>query len=111
MIVHEKGSALRRSTDEYFRRHNIHVSIPPELSNNETVKTAVEEGLGIAVITRRVVSKEIGMGSLKAIPLSDPAMARKFYLIHHKDKYISRSLQSLIDMVNQWVEEYLRGLR
>ena len=80
------------------------------MSNNEAVKTAVEEGLGVAVITRRVVSKEIGMGSLKAIPLSDPAMTRKFYLIHHKDKYISLSLQSLIDMVDQWVEEYRLGL-
>jgi len=110
LIVHEKGSAPRRSTEEYIRRHNISVSIPLELSNNEAVKTAVEEGLGVAVITRRVVSKEIEMGSLRAIPLSDPAMTRKFYLIHHKDKYISRSLQSLIDMVDQWIEEYLRGL-
>jgi DNA-binding transcriptional LysR family regulator len=57
-----------------------------------------------------VVSKEIGMGMLKAIPLSDPAMTRKFYLIHHKDKYISRPLQSLIDVVDGWVEEYRRGL-
>jgi DNA-binding transcriptional LysR family regulator len=110
LIVHEKGSAPRRSIEEYLRRHNISVSMPLELSNNEAVKTAVEEGLGVAVITRRVVSKEIGMGILKAIPLSDPAMTRKFYLIHHKDKYISRSLQSLIDMVDQWVEEYRLGL-
>ena len=36
-------------------------------------------------------------------------MTRKFYLIHHKDKYISRSLQSLIDIVDQWVEEYRLG--
>jgi DNA-binding transcriptional LysR family regulator len=111
LIVHEKGSAPRQGIEEYLRRHNVSVTIPLELSNNEAVKTAVEEGLGVAVITRRVVSKEIGMGSLKAIPLSDPAMTRKFYLIHHKDKYISRPLQSLLDMVDQWIEEYLRGLR
>jgi len=43
LIVHEKGSAPRRSTEEYIRRHNISVSIPLELSNNEAVKTAVEE--------------------------------------------------------------------
>ena len=110
LIVHEKGSAPRRSAEEYIRRHKISVSIPLELSNNETVKTAVEEGLGVAIIMRRVVSKEIGMGRLKAIPLSDPAMTRKFYLIHHKDKYFSRPLHSLIDMVDQWVEEYRRGL-
>jgi DNA-binding transcriptional LysR family regulator len=108
LIVHEKGSAPRISTEDFMRRHNINVSIPLELSNNEAIKTAVEEGIGIAIITRRVVSKELAMGILKAIPLSDPAMTRKFYLIHHKDKYISRPFQSLIDMVDQWVVDYRR---
>jgi DNA-binding transcriptional LysR family regulator len=109
LIVHEKGSAPRKSTEEFLRRHKITIPIPLELSNNEAIKTAVEEGLGVAVITRRVVSKEIEMGTLRAIPLSDPAMKRKFYLIHHKDKYISRPLQGLIDMVQQWASEYCRG--
>jgi DNA-binding transcriptional LysR family regulator len=109
LIVHEKGSAPRQSIEAYIHRHNISVSIPLESSNNEAIKTAVEEGVGIALITRRVVSKEIGMGTLRAIPLADPAMKRKFYLIHHKDKYISRPLQSLIDMVYQWASEYSRG--
>ena len=109
LIVHEKGSAPRISTEDFVRRHSIKVSIPLELSNNEAIKTAVEEGIGIAVITRRVVSKELAMGTLKAIPMSDPAMTRKFYLIHHKDKYISRPLQSLIDMVDQWASEYRQG--
>ncbi|MHB9097776.1 MAG: LysR family transcriptional regulator [Syntrophales bacterium] len=109
LIVHEKGSAPRRSTEEYIRRHNISITIPMEHSNNEAIKTAVEEGLGIAVITRHVVSKELTMGTLRAIPLSDPAMTRKFYLIHHKDKYISRPLQGLIDIVDQWAAEYRRG--
>jgi DNA-binding transcriptional LysR family regulator len=109
LIVHEKGSAPRKSTEEYLRRHNINATIPMEHSNNEALKTAVEEGLGIAVITRRVVSKELAMGTLRAIPLSDPAMTRKFYLIHHKDKYLSRPLQGLIDIVDQWASEYRRG--
>lgn len=109
LIVHEKGSAPRRSTEEYIRRHNLSIAIPMEHSNNEALKTAVEEGLGIGVITRRVVSKELALGTLRAIPLSDPAMTRKFYLIHHKDKYISRPLQGLIDIADQWVSEYRHG--
>jgi DNA-binding transcriptional LysR family regulator len=109
LIVHEKGSAPRQSTEDFLKRHGIILSIPLELSNNEAIKTSVEEGIGIAVIPRRVVSKELAMGTLKAIPLSDSTMTRKFYLIHHKDKYISRPLQSLIDMVDQWADEYSRG--
>lgn len=108
LIVHEKGSAPRISTEDYLRRHKINVSIPLELSDNEAIKAAVEERIGIAIITKRVVYKELAMGILKAIPLSDPAMTRKFYLIHHKDKYFSRPFQSLIDMVTQWVAEYRR---
>lgn len=111
LIVHEKGSAPRLSTEDFVRRHNIKVAIPLELSNNEAIKTAVEDGLGIAVITRHVVSKELTMGTLKAIPMSDPSMKRKFYLIHHKDKYISRHLQSLIDTVDQWASEYRQADR
>jgi DNA-binding transcriptional LysR family regulator len=111
VIVHEKGSAPRKSTEEFAGKHNINLTIPLELSNNEAIKTAVEEGVGIAIITRRVVSKEIEMGKLRAIPLSDPAMTRKFYLIHHKDKYLSRPLQNLIDMVDHWASEYSQGLR
>jgi len=110
LIVHEQGSAPRKSTEEFARKHGINISIVLELSNNEAMKTAVEEGVGIAVITRRVVSKELRMKTLKAIPLSDPAMTRKFYLIHHKDKYLSRPLLSLIDMIDQWSSEYRRGL-
>src|SRR5512133_3505361 len=34
LIVHEKGSAPRRSTEEYIRRHNISITIPMEHSNN-----------------------------------------------------------------------------
>ncbi|MFH1911655.1 MAG: LysR family transcriptional regulator, partial [Pseudomonadota bacterium] len=48
VIVHEKGSAPRKSTEEFAGRHNINLTIPLELSNNEAIKTAVEEGVGIA---------------------------------------------------------------
>jgi len=32
-------------------------------------------------------------------------MKRKFFLVHHRDKYISESLQRLMDMVFKWASE------
>lgn len=110
MIMHENGSAPRRATDEFIRKHNISVSIPLELSNNEAIKKAVEGGSGIALISRKVASEEIQTGKLKAIPLSDRSMKRKFYMVYHKDKYFSEPLKSLIEMVYQWASEYTQGL-
>jgi DNA-binding transcriptional LysR family regulator len=110
MIMHEIGSAPRNAIDEYIRIHNIAVNVPLEVSSNRAIKRAVEEGIGIALISRKVAQEEIRSGRLAAIPLADPSMTRKFYMVHHKDKYFSEPLQGFIDMVFKWAEEYTEGL-
>lgn len=111
LIMHEIGSAPRRAIDEYVRRNNISVKIPLELSSNRAIKRAVEDGIGIALISRKVANEEIQAKRLKAIPLSDPSMNRKFYMVYHKDKYIPEPLQLFIDMVFEWADAYAKDLR
>jgi len=106
VIMHEKGSASREIVDEFIRKNNLSVSISLELSNNEAIKRAVEEGIGVSLISENVVSEEVKRRRLKSIPLTDPTLKRKFYLIYHKDKYISQPFQMFISMVNQWASEY-----
>ena len=105
LIMHEKGAAPRRITDRYIKKNNISVSIPLELSNNEAIKRAVEQGLGLALVSRWVANEEIEDGRLKAVPLSDTSMKRKFYIIHHRDKYISTSLGNLIEETVKWASK------
>jgi len=62
-------------------------------------------------LTRKQTLEEIRAGRLTAIPLSDSTMIRKYYMVHHKDKYLSEPLQSFIDGVFKWAAEYLRELR
>ena len=110
IVMHETGSAPRRAIEEYIRRHKISVGIPLEISSNRAIKRAVEEGIGIALISRKVANEEIETGRLAAIPLSDPAMTRKFYMVRHREKYLSEPLQRFIDMVFEWSSEYASGL-
>ncbi|MBN2568423.1 MAG: LysR family transcriptional regulator [Deltaproteobacteria bacterium] len=105
LIVHEKGAATRKITDSYIEMNNISVSVPLELSSNEAIKHAVEQGLGIAFVSRLVANEEIKQGRLKAVPLSDKSIKRKFYIIHHRDKYISTSLGNLIEETVRWASE------
>lgn len=110
-IMHEKDSAPRRAIEKLMRQSNISVKIPLELSSNRAIKRAVEEGIGIALISRKVASEEIRAKRLAAINLTDPSMKRKFFLVHHKDKYISEPLQLLMDMVFQWANQYSKALK
>lgn len=63
---------------------------------------AVEERAGIASMSKRVVAKEIQSERLVGIPISRPPLARKFHLIHQKDKFINRPIAVLTQMLGQW---------
>ena len=107
MIVHEIGSLSRTAMDKFIRDNKISVNIPLELSSNRAIKKAVEDGLGVALISRKVAEEEIERGELAAIPLSDQSITRKFYMVHHRDKYISEILQRLINHVDGWSSDYM----
>jgi DNA-binding transcriptional LysR family regulator len=110
-IMHEKGSAPRKAIEEFIRKSRISVKIPLALSSNRAIKRAVEEGIGIALISRKVANEEIRAKRMHAIHLAHPAMKRKFFLVHHKDKYMSESLRLLMDMVYRWTSQYSKELK
>ncbi len=108
IIMHERGSASRNIVDEFIKKNNLTVSVRLELSNNEAITRAVEQDLGLSLISENVVREEVAGRKLKAIPIADPSLKRKFYVIYHKDKYLSQHLQVFLQMVNQWGSEYSR---
>ncbi|UCH20709.1 MAG: LysR family transcriptional regulator [Deltaproteobacteria bacterium] len=110
IIMHEKGSATERTFENFTRKNNLSINILLELSSNNAIKLAVAEGLGIGVMSRKIATDEIEAGKLIALPFSDSSMRHKYYLVHHKDKYISGVLQHLIDTADQWAVEYKTSL-
>ena len=110
LILHETDSAPRRALENYIRKNNLSSEVHLELSSNRAIKRAVEDGIGVALISRKVANEEIRSKRLCAIPLADRTMTRKFYMVHHKDKYLSESLQNFIDMVFKWSADYMQAL-
>lgn len=108
LIMHEKGSATREIVDAFLEKHRLSVLITLEHSNNEAIKRAVEEGIGVSLISEHVVREEVRRKTLKAIPLAEPMLRRKFYLIYHKDKYLSQPFQMFLGMVNQWAAAHFK---
>jgi DNA-binding transcriptional LysR family regulator len=110
MIVHEKGSVPSRAVMQFIQENKISISIPLELSSNRAILKAVADGLGIALVSRNVAKEEIRSGRLVELILPGLPLTRKFYIVYHKDKYLSAVLQQLIDQVNEWSAEYHRHL-
>ena len=110
MIVHETGSATQRIIDAFIKRNNLSIDVALEISSNRGIKKAVEGGLGISLISRKVADEEIRSGKLIAITFANESIKRKYYLVYHKDKYISEALQRLVDEVDRWAAEYRQHL-
>jgi len=106
IIMHEKSSAIRKALIDFTETDDIVFSTHLELSNNEAIKRMVELGTGVALMSKMVVAKEVQRKELIAIPLSDPTISRKFYLIYHRDKFISKTLHRFLDMMDIWAADY-----
>src|SRR5215211_765969 len=70
LVQRERGSGSRRCLERALERHRVTVSalnVVLELGSNEAVKEAVLQGVGVAVLSRRAVEKEVQAGRLKAV--------------------------------------------
>ena len=104
MIMHEHGSAQQRAVDHFADGYDVRVSKLLEFSNNEAIKRAVAKGDGIALISKKAANEEIRTGKLIAIPLLGPPITRTFYSIQRKDKFISRPLANLLEVIKNWTD-------
>ena len=98
-ISRETGSGTREFTDQYFRQAGVapdDLSLVMELGSPEAIKGLVETGLGVSIMSRASIAKELRLASLVARPL-EPRLIRMLSLVHPKDRFQSRLVATFID--------------
>jgi DNA-binding transcriptional LysR family regulator len=98
LILREQGSSPRMTVDEILKKKGISPILVMESASTAIIKRAVESGMGMAILSRQTIRKEIQANLLKEVDFIDAEINYKFYLIHHKDKYFSRSLKAFMDV-------------
>ena len=96
-ILREQGSGTRRVVEETLQRFQVPVRVVMELGSNEAIKSAVEGGVGMAIIASRAVLKEVKAKALVARSFTDTEMPRELYMVYHKDKYLSAPIREFIE--------------
>ena len=98
LILREQGSSPRRTIDEILQRRGIAPTVVMESASTPIIKRFAANGAGVAILSRQVVATELKDGSLHLVPFKDAEIAYHFYLIHHRDRWTSRSLKAFIEM-------------
>jgi DNA-binding transcriptional LysR family regulator len=67
-----------------------------ELGSPEAIKGVVATGLGVSILSRATVAKELKLGVLVAVPL-EPPLIRGLSVVTPRDKFRSRLLTTFAE--------------
>jgi DNA-binding transcriptional LysR family regulator len=103
-ICREEGSGTREVINEYLHTAGINpasLHVTMELGSPEAVKGAVEAGMGVSIVSRVTIQKELLLGTLRALTL-DPPLERPFSFVHQKQKFRQRAMDELLAFARQY---------
>ncbi|MES9971511.1 MAG: selenium metabolism-associated LysR family transcriptional regulator [Candidatus Thiodiazotropha sp.] len=106
-ICREEGSGTREVINEYLDNNSCDaaLNISMELGSPEAVKGAVEAGMGVSVVSRATIQKELKLDTLRAINLV-PKLERPFSFVHQKQKFRLRAMEELLDFARGYCEDH-----
>ncbi|MET0068706.1 MAG: selenium metabolism-associated LysR family transcriptional regulator [Candidatus Thiodiazotropha sp.] len=106
-ICREEGSGTREVINEYLETNSCdsELNISMELGSPEAVKGAVEAGMGVSVVSRATIQKELKLDTLRAINL-EPKLERPFSFVHQKQKFRLRAMEELLDFARGYCEDH-----
>ncbi|MBR0552292.1 LysR family transcriptional regulator [Stakelama marina] len=101
-VLREPGSGTRSTFENHLGEVGVaaaSLDVALVLPSNESVRTAVESGAGIAALSSLVVAPSLASQMLHAMPLSD--RARPFFGLRHKERYRSKAADALLDLIEE----------
>ena len=105
-ICREEGSGTREVIMEYMAGQGLDkndLSVCLELGSSEAIKGAVEAGMGVSILSRATIEKELELKTLKAIRL-DPPLERPFSFVRQRQKFRLRAMEELLDFARSYCE-------
>jgi DNA-binding transcriptional LysR family regulator len=103
-IFREEGSGTRDVINGYLEGLPdcaAGIKVLMELGSPEAVKGAVEANMGVSVVSKATVQKELKLGTLVALTL-DPPLVRPFSFVHQKQKFRLRVMEELLEFARAY---------
>ena len=96
-LLRESRSGTREAVEQLLKKYLDNLNSAGEFSNSEAIKHSAAEGLGIACLSRSVVTDLIQLGKLVELTTTLPPLTRNLYIIQNKYKVISRWNQGFLE--------------
>ena len=102
-VAFDRELPARRAIDRFLRRHDVDVRVTAEFDNIETIKQAVDEGAGIAIVPEPTLRREIERRTLLQapflLPAGDPPLERPLSIIHRRNRRLNPAVTEFIKLL------------
>ncbi len=101
-IMREKGSGTRQMIEKRLEENKVSpddLTVSLYLGSTEAIKTAVEDGLGVSIISAWAARKELKAGTLIAATFKDAKFSRHFSLLQRKSTFPSHTLEEFLEFL------------
>ena len=99
LVLRESGSGTREVLEEGLTRLGLEVIAAVELGSTTAIKSAVQSGVGPAVLSRLATSIEVRAGVLVVVPIDGLSLNRRIRAIWAKSTTLSATACTLIAVV------------
>lgn len=100
-VGYERDIATRKASDRILREYGVKPNYALEFDNIETIKRAVEIGLGCAIVPRLTVENEVTRGTLRLLEFSEGTFTRPLAIIYKRGRELSPAVRKFIDVLTQ----------
>ena len=104
-IIREGGSGTLRSFQKLLARKgyatNKLLNVTMELGSTAAIKEALIAGMGVSILSRTAIRREVQDGFLKAVPIRGLKLERDFYQVHHRHRSLSPVSQAFVQFLKQ----------
>jgi len=84
VILRERGSGTRQVVEDALKRARIEarkLHIVLELDSTESIKSAIEAGIGVGFVSRWALAREVALGLLRVVPVRGLRIRRHFQFV------------------------------
>ncbi|HBT47407.1 MAG TPA: LysR family transcriptional regulator [Peptococcaceae bacterium] len=102
LIMREADSGTRQDIEETLRSVKVdpsQLNIIVELANVDSIKAAVEAGVGISIMSRLALRKELYTKTLLALRLEGINFTQKIYLAYYKERVQSKLAKAFVNFL------------
>lgn len=104
-LLREQGSGTREVFDRATEQAGFTVTPVWEAMSTTALVNAVINGLGIAVLPNRMILPAKESGLVVTVEVEGLKFQRNFYIIHHKDKFLTPSAQAFMELCRKYGED------